>query len=73
MNNAIKQMALKELIVCYQDETNVLWVTLNPKSRQCFTLSMSQEVKQVFDAIDNLDKPPYLASRQEAKCRFIAG
>ena len=59
MDEVIKQMALKELVVRYQDETNVLWTTLNPKSRQCFTLSMLQEVKQVFNAIDNLDKPPY--------------
>ncbi len=59
MNEVIKQMALKELMVHHQDKINAVWTTMNSKSRRCFTLSMLQEVKQVFDAIDNLDKPPY--------------
>ncbi len=42
----------KELILEYSEETATLWLSMKPKGRQCFTLTMLVEMLDVFHTID---------------------
>ena len=42
----------KELILEYDKNTSTLWLSMNPKGRQCFTLHMLVEMLDVFHTID---------------------
>ena len=50
-------MDYKELIVSHTPEDQTLWVSMNPSYRQCFTLTMLQELLDLLYTIDRYGTP----------------
>ncbi len=47
----------KEIIVDYEMGSSVIWVSMKPKTRQCFTLTMLLEMLDLFQTLDEYGTP----------------
>jgi len=50
-------MDFKELVISYKRADPTIWVSMKPKHRQCFTLTMLQEFLSLLDQLDKYGSP----------------